>query len=54
MVWGLFLQISMMTLYPDLLQVRLDNPGFLVSSIVGHAVWGFVLGTGLHRRATRA
>ncbi|MEY2590677.1 MAG: hypothetical protein QOJ67_2661 [Acidimicrobiaceae bacterium] len=54
MVWGLFLQISMMTLYPDLLQVRLDNPGFLVSSIVGHAVWGFVLGTGLHWRATRA
>jgi len=54
MFWGLFLQISMMTLYPDLLQVRLDNPGFLVSSIVGHAVWGSVLGAGLHRRAAGA
>jgi hypothetical protein len=54
MVWGLFLQISMMILYPDLLQVRLDNPGFMVSSIVGHAIWGFVLGSGLHWRATRA
>lgn len=47
LIWGLGLQALMMWAYPDLLQVRLDDPGFLVSTIVGHSLWGVVLGAGL-------
>lgn len=49
--WAMLLQGLMMATYPSLLQVRLDNPGFLVTGIVGHAVWGAVVGAGLRRGA---
>jgi hypothetical protein len=54
LLWGLGLQLFMMWTYPRLLQVRLDDPGYLVSTIGGHSVWGAVLGAGLARRARRA
>lgn len=43
-IWAMALQGFMMWSYPTLLRVRLDNPGFLMAGIVGHAVWGVVLG----------
>ncbi len=49
LIWGLGLQGLMMWSYPTLLQVRLDNPGFLMSGLVGHAIWGLVLGESLRR-----
>jgi hypothetical protein len=49
LVWALTLQAVMMALYPKFLDVRLDNPGFLVSSIVGHGLYGIVLGSSLKR-----
>ena len=49
MAWGLGLQGLMMFTYPRLLQVRLDDPGFLTMGIVGHAFWGLALGEGLKR-----
>jgi hypothetical protein len=53
LAWGLGLQLLMMWAYPDLLGVRLDTPGYLQSTIVGHSVWGAVLGAGLARTAPR-
>ena len=47
LVWAMALQGLMMAIYPNLLQVRLDNPGFLVTTIVGHGVYGVVLGSSL-------
>lgn len=49
LVWAMSLQGFMMWAYPTLMRVRLDNPGFLMAGIVGHAVWGLVLGAGLKR-----
>jgi hypothetical protein len=49
LVWALTLQGVMMALYPKFLGVRLDNPGFMVSSIVGHGLYGVVLGASLKR-----
>jgi hypothetical protein len=49
LVWGLALQGMMMAAYPQFLKVRLDDPGFLVSGLVGHAFWGVVLGWLLQR-----
>jgi hypothetical protein len=47
LVWGLGLQAFMTVTYPEVFQLRLDTPGFLPTSIFGHAVWGLVLGAGL-------
>ncbi len=49
LVWGLTLEGLMMATYPSFLRLRLDNPGFLVTSIAGHGLWGLVLGYGLQR-----
>jgi len=51
LVWGLGLQVLMMAVYPTFLQARLDDPGFLVTGIVGHSLWGVVLGLGVARSA---
>ncbi|MFN8532893.1 MAG: hypothetical protein U0556_05050 [Dehalococcoidia bacterium] len=53
-VWALFLQGMMMLVYPSFLQVRLSDPGFLLSGIVGHGFWGAVLGYGIKRWGPRA
>ena len=50
LIWALGLQALMMALYPRFLEVRLDDPGFLVTTIVGHGVYGVVLGATLARR----
>jgi len=50
LVWALGLQGLMMALYPRFLEVRLDDPGFLVTTIVGHGIYGIVLGSCLARR----
>lgn len=51
--WGLGLQALMMALYPRLLEVRLANPAFLLTTVVGHSVYGIVLGSGLRRGDAR-
>lgn len=43
-VWAMVLQGLMMLAYPSFLQVRLEDPGFLVAGLVGHGLWGVVLG----------
>lgn len=43
-LWAMSLQGLMMAAYPRLLQARLDDPGFLASGLIGHALWGIVLG----------
>lgn len=53
-IWGLLLQAVMMATYPSFLGARLDDPGFLVTGIVGHSLWGFVLGWGLEFERRRA
>ena len=53
LTWALGLQAMMMYLYPKFLEVRLDNPGFLVTTIVGHGLYGIVLGESLARRGPR-
>ena len=50
-VWAMVLQALMMWVYPQFLQVRLADPGFLMSGLIGHSVWGVVLGAGLRREA---
>ena len=49
LAWGMGLQLMMMAMYPTLLKIRLDNPGFLASGIVGHSLWGLVLGESVRR-----
>jgi hypothetical protein len=49
----MLLQGLMMAIYPTFLKIRLDNPGFLMTGLVGHAVWGVVLGYGLERQEAR-
>jgi hypothetical protein len=53
-IWALLLQALMMMVYPAFLQIRLADPGFLISGIVGHAVWGLVVGMGIRRRFAHA
>ena len=48
--WGLGLQLLMLWVYPSLLKVRLDDPGFLTMGIVGHSCWGLVLGWCVQKR----
>lgn len=47
--WAMVLQGFMMWAYPTLMRIRLDNPGFLMAGLVGHSVWGVVLGSSLRR-----
>ncbi len=47
MAWALGLQACMMAIYPKFLEVRLSSPGFLITSIVGHGFYGWVLGSTL-------
>jgi hypothetical protein len=54
LAWGLGLQVLMMVTYPTLLRIRLEDPGFLVSGLVGHGVWGLALGAGLRRDRVEA
>lgn len=49
LIWAMALQGFMMWAYPTLLDLRLDNPGFLVAGLVGHAMWGLTLGWSLRR-----
>ncbi len=45
--WGLGLQCLMLATYPHLLQIRLDDPGFLYTGLAGHALWGVILGSSI-------
>jgi hypothetical protein len=49
LVWGLGLELLMLLTYPEIFQIRLNTPGFVVTGLVGHAVWGIVVGGGLRR-----
>jgi len=49
-IWAMILQALMIADYPVLLQVRLDDPGWYAEGVVGHGVWGIVLGKGLSLR----
>jgi hypothetical protein len=49
LVWALVLQGIMMATYPTLLQARLDDIGFMMTGLVGHSLWGLVLGAGIRR-----
>lgn len=49
LIWALLLQVLMMAIYPAFLKIRLADPGFLAAGIVGHGLWGVVLGAGLRR-----
>jgi len=49
LIWGLGLQCLMMAAYPKFLQIRLEDPGFLVTGLVGHSLWGIVLGLSVKR-----
>lgn len=49
LLWGLGLECLMLVTYPHLLQVRLDTPGFLATSLSGHSLWGIVLGGSITR-----
>ena len=53
-VWAMLLQAAMMAAYPAFLAVRLADPGFLATGLIGHALWGIVLGAGLREWAHRA
>ncbi len=52
-VWAMLLQGLMMAAYPSFLGARLEDPGFLTMGIVGHGLWGIVLGLGLKRTGGR-
>ena len=51
--WALALQGLMMLAYPALLQARLDDPGFMASGLIGHSIWGIVVGAGIQRWSDR-
>lgn len=53
LIWALILQALMMIVYPSFLEARLADPGFLVSGIVGHGLWGLLLGWGVQRSGIR-
>jgi len=48
-IWSMILQGLMMWVYPKFLAVRLEDPGFLMTGLVGHGLWGIVLGYGIKR-----
>lgn len=47
LAWGLTLEALMLAAYPSFLQARLDDPGFMVTSVIGHATWGLALGASM-------
>jgi hypothetical protein len=49
LIWAEALQFFMMMLYPRFLEVRLDDPAFLATGLVGHGLYGIVLGLLLNR-----
>ena len=49
--WSLTLEFLMILSYPDLMGVRLEDPGFLILSISGHFFWGVTLGLLVQRFA---
>jgi hypothetical protein len=49
LLWAETLQLFMMALYPRFLEVRLEDPGFLFTGLIGHGLYGIVLGTLLAR-----
>jgi hypothetical protein len=51
--WAMVLQGLMMLAYPTFLQARLDDPGFMLSGLIGHGLWGVVLGAGIRSWARR-
>ena len=51
--WALALQLLMMLAYPTLLKARLDDPGFLASGLIGHSLWGIVVGAGIREWSHR-
>lgn len=51
--WAMVLQGLMMLTYPMFLQARLDDPGFMLSGLIGHGLWGIVLGAGIREWARR-
>ena len=54
LIWALILQGLMMAVYPSFLEARLADPGFLISGIVGHGIWGLILGGGVRRTYERS
>ncbi len=54
LVWAEFLQALMMAVYPAFLKARLDDPGFLTLGLVGHGLYGIVLGILVARWTARA
>jgi len=52
-LWAETLQVLMMIAYPSFLNARLDDPGFMATGIIGHGLWGIVLGAGLKRTWAR-
>ena len=48
-IWAMILQGAMMAAYPAFLNARLADPGFLTLGMVGHSLWGLVLGHGMRR-----
>lgn len=49
LIWGVGLQVFMILVYPSFLDARLDDVGFMVTGLLGHAIWGLVLGASLKR-----
>ena len=49
LIWAMVLQGLMMASYPSLLQIRVEDPGFLTMGLVGHGLWGILVGLGLKR-----
>lgn len=54
LIWAETLQALMMITYPSFLQARLDDPGFLATGLIGHGIWGIVLGTALKKTSPKA
>ena len=48
-LWSMALQGLMMWVYPHFLEIRLADPGFLMTGLVGHGLWGVVLGYGIKK-----
>ena len=53
-VWAMVLQGLMMAVYPAFLQARLSDVGFLATGLVGHGMWGVVLGGGVRKERLSA
>lgn len=47
LIWAMILQGFMIAAYPGILEAQPGDPGFLTMGLVGHGLWGLVLGAGL-------